>query len=149
MDNDLKNNDIMTRNLIKTNTPPNFNAPSISNTSNVSNASSISNVSSDFVTPPNHIRFLAKKLFGPSGEILDGAIAYLQPGGGGPTTQHTHVTDHLFIVIRGEAKIMLKDEIKIIRPNESFLVKGSIPHSVWNPTDEETIMIGITLKNPS
>lgn len=35
-----------------------------------------------FMTPPGHVHFLAKKLFGESGEIQDGAIAYLEPGGG-------------------------------------------------------------------
>lgn len=100
----------------------------------------------EFITPPDHIRFRAKKLFQESGEIADGAIAYLQPGGGGPQTLHTHEKDHLFIVVKGAARILLGDEIKIIRENESFIVKGNIPHSVWNDTDEETVMIGITLK---
>lgn len=100
----------------------------------------------DFVTPPGHIRFRAKKLFQECGEIADGAIAYLQPGGGGPQAKHTHEKDHLFIVVRGAARILLGDEIKILRKNESFVVKGSIPHAVWNDTDGETVMIGLTLK---
>lgn len=32
----------------------------------------------NFITPPNHVRFLAKKLFGNVGEIIDGSIAYLE-----------------------------------------------------------------------
>ena len=44
----------------------------------------------DFITPPNHVNFLAKKLFGEIGEIIDGSIAYLQPNGGGPDELHTH-----------------------------------------------------------
>ena len=31
-----------------------------------------------FMTPPNHVNFEAKKLFGAVGEIIDGAIAYLR-----------------------------------------------------------------------
>ncbi|MCD7972583.1 MAG: cupin domain-containing protein [Candidatus Azobacteroides sp.] len=100
----------------------------------------------DFITPPNHIRFLAKKLFGEAGEIKDGSIAYLQPQGGGPIEKHTHETDHLFIVVKGEAKVLLGEKTKIIRENESFLVKGNIPHSVWNNSQEETTMIGITIQ---
>lgn len=100
-----------------------------------------------FSTPPDHLHFRAKKLFGRGGEIEGGAIAYLQPGGGGPQTPHTHPHDHLFIVVSGEAKVMLGEEVKTIRPNEAFRVKGSIPHSVWNAALEEvTVMIGITLK---
>ncbi len=39
----------------------------------------------DFITPPNHINFKAKKLFDNIGEIIDGAIAYIAPSGGGPS----------------------------------------------------------------
>ncbi len=99
-----------------------------------------------FITPPEHICFLAKKLFADCGEIIDGSIAYIEPGGGGPVQQHTHSHNHLFIVISGEARIALGEEEKIIHANESFLVKGEIPHAVWNNTDETTIMIGISTK---
>lgn len=100
----------------------------------------------DFITPPNHVNFLAKKLFGETGEIIDGSIAYLQQGGGGPVKLHTHDHDHLFIVTKGEAKILLGDKEIILKKDESFLVKGSIPHSVWNNIDTETVMIGISVK---
>lgn len=100
----------------------------------------------DFITPPNHVNFLAKKLFGETGEIIDGSIAYLQPNGGGPAELHTHEHNHLFIVTKGEAKILLDDKEIIVKKDESFLVKGSIPHSVWNNTDDETVMIGISVK---
>lgn len=100
----------------------------------------------DFITPPNHVNFLAKKLFGETGEIIDGSIAYLQPNGGGPAELHTHEHNHLFIVTKGEAKILLGDKEIIVKKDESFLLKGSIPHSVWNNTDDETVMIGISVK---
>lgn len=101
---------------------------------------------SEFVTPPNHINFLAKKLFGDVGEIIDGSIAYLEKDGGGPTELHTHEHNHLFIVVEGQAKILLGNETIIISKNESYLVKGNIPHSVWNNIDTQTTMIGISVK---
>ena len=88
----------------------------------------------------------AKKLFGQMGQIVDGAIAYISLDGGGPVEQHTHEHDHLFIVTEGEAKILLDNENVIVKKNESFLVKGKIPHSVWNNSDGETVMIGITVQ---
>ncbi len=100
----------------------------------------------DFITPPNHINFLAKKLFDNAGEIIDGSIAYLDINGGGPTEQHTHPHSHLFIVVEGEAKILLDKKEIILRANESFLVDGNIPHSIWNNTDKTTKMIGISVK---
>ena len=100
----------------------------------------------DFVTPPNHINFLAKKLFDNCGEIINGSIAYLEPNGGGPIELHTHEHDHLFIVVKGEAKVLLNNKIHIISENDSFIVEGDIPHSVWNNTQETIIMIGITIK---
>lgn len=101
----------------------------------------------EFITPPNHIHFLAKKLFADCGEIIDGSIAYLEKGGGGPTVLHTHEHNHLFIVTSGQARIELGGEVKILNANESFLVKGSIPHSVWNNIDETTVMVGISVKD--
>lgn len=100
----------------------------------------------EFITPPNHINFKAKKLFSDCGKIIDGSVAYISLNGGGPVEQHTHEHNHLFIVVKGESKVLLADKIVIIKENESFLVKGSIPHSVWNNSDNETIMIGITVK---
>lgn len=100
----------------------------------------------DFMTPPKHINFLAKKLFSGDRQFVDVAIAYMGKNGGGPTLLHTHEHDHLFIVTQGEAKIMLNDRVVIVKKDESFLVEGSIPHSVWNNNDTETVVVGITLK---
>lgn len=99
----------------------------------------------DFITPPNHVNFLAKKLFSEMGEILDGSIAYLEPEGGGPTEPHTHTHDHLFIVVKGEAMARVGDEEIIIKENTSYLVKGSLTHSIWNHSSETTVMIGISV----
>lgn len=98
-----------------------------------------------FLTPPNHMNFEAKKLFGEMGKIVDGSIAYINLKGGGPTKQHTHEHNHLFIVTQGEAKVLLGDETVIIKKDEAFLVEGKIPHSVWSNQDEETVMIGISV----
>ena len=100
----------------------------------------------EFMTPPNHVNFKAKKLFANVGEIIDGAIAYVDVNGVGPVQLHTHEHNHLFIVTKGEAKIILGDEEIIIKKDESFLVEGKIPHSVWNNVEDETVMIGISVK---
>ena len=102
---------------------------------------------SEFMTPPNHINFKAKKLFGEMGQIIDGAIAYVDLNGGGPTELHTHEHNHLFIVTQGEAKILLEDKEVIVGRDEYVLVEGQIPHSVWNNSDSETVMIGISVKD--
>ena len=36
----------------------------------------------DFMTPPEHVNFEAKKLFDNVGEIIDGSIAYINLKGG-------------------------------------------------------------------
>ena len=99
-----------------------------------------------FMVPPNHVNFEAKKLFGSVGEIIDGSIAYINLKGGGPTEKHTHPHNHLFIVVKGEAKAILGDAEVIIHQDEAYLVKGTIPHSVWSNQDDETVMIGISIK---
>ena len=99
-----------------------------------------------FMTPPNHVNFEAKKLFENAGQIIDGSIAYINLKGGGPVEQHTHEHNHLFIVTKGEAKVLLGEEEVIIHQDEAFLVKGTIPHSVWSNQEQETVMIGISVK---
>ena len=99
-----------------------------------------------FMTPPEQVNFQAKPLFGAEGAIKDGAIAYLAPQGGGPTTPHTHAHDHLFIVVQGEAKILRGGETVIVGKNEAFRVTGTIPHAIWNNLDSETVMIGISIQ---
>ena len=99
-----------------------------------------------FMVPPNHVNFEAKKLFGSVGEIIDGSIAYINLKGGGPTEKHTHPHNHLFIVVKGEAKAILGDAEVIIHQDEAYLVKGTIPHSVWSNQDDETVMIGIAVR---
>lgn len=51
-----------------------------------------------------------------------------------------------FIVAKGEAKVLLDKEEVIVHQNEAFLVKGIIPHSVWSNQNEETVMIGISVR---
>lgn len=41
----------------------------------------------DFMTPPKHINFRAKKLFGEMGRIIDGSIAYIDLFGGKSTVR--------------------------------------------------------------
>ena len=102
----------------------------------------------DFITPANHINFLAKKIFGNlEQKMLDGSIAYLDKEGGGPVEMHTHDHNHLFMVVKGEVKIMLGDKVVILSENDVYLVKGKIPHSVWNNREEVAVMVGISTKD--
>ena len=64
------------------------------------------------------------------GEIVDGAIAYVDLNGGEPKEKHAHKQGHLFIVTKGEAKILLNGDEVIVGKDEAFLVNGEIPHSV-------------------
>ncbi|MDD3406382.1 MAG: cupin domain-containing protein [Paludibacteraceae bacterium] len=57
---------------------------------------------------------------------------------------HIHICTIIYL-IKGEAKVLLADKEIIIHENESFLVEGKIPHSVWNNAEVTTIMIGITV----
>lgn len=99
----------------------------------------------DFMTPPMHVNFKAKNLFGALGSIVNGSIAYIDLNGGGPTQKHSHAHNHLFIVTQGEARVEFDDETVIIRKDEAYLVKGLRPHSVWNNADGQTVMIGISV----
>ncbi len=99
----------------------------------------------NFITPPGHVKFRAKKLFDAVGPVADGSVARLEPGGGGPVPPHTHGHDHLFIVTGGEARIEVGGETVIVGAGEAFRVDGGKLHSVWNNSDGETVMVGLTL----
>lgn len=71
---------------------------------------------------------------------------YIDLNGERPHEKHTHDHNHLFIVTKGEAKILLDNEEIIVKKDDAFIVDGSIPHSVWNNLDSETVMIGISVK---
>ncbi len=100
----------------------------------------------EFMTPPNHKRFSAKKLFDESGKIKWGAIAYIEKGGGGPQGNHTHSDNHIFIVTDGEVKVVMGDKEFIVRKNESFFVDGMIPHSIWNNGGQTAVVIKISVE---
>ncbi len=101
------------------------------------------------VTPPDHIKFQAQKLFGNLEGVLDGSIAYIEPGGGGPSTPHTHAHNHFFFVVQGQAKVLLDSQEIRIQQGESYLVQGQIPHAVWNDSPGTTVMLGISLRGDS
>lgn len=101
---------------------------------------------SGFNLPSDHVDYFKKDLFGDCGEVLNGAVSYIYPNGGGPFEQHTHDNDHLVVIVRGQAKVLLADTFYIIHENESYIVKGDIPHSIWNNSSDTTILVGITLK---
>lgn len=103
----------------------------------------------EFITPPGHFGFRAKKLFSEEGAALSGGmIAYLQPGGGGPVPPHIHAHDHLFILARGEAVVEFEDGAVSLVVGEPLRVDGRRRHSVWNRGGGEAVMIGLTLENP-
>ncbi|MCH1952329.1 cupin domain-containing protein [Enterocloster sp. OA13] len=100
-----------------------------------------------FITPPNHKGFSAKRLFDENGKIKWGAIAYIDVNGGGPEGNHTHKEDHIFIVVDGEARIMLDDKAVIVKKNESVFVNGMTPHSIWNNANQTTVVIKISTES--
>ncbi len=100
----------------------------------------------EFITPPGHSGFSAKKLFSENGKIKWGAIAYIEKGGGGPSGNHTHAENHIFIVADGEARVVLGDREVVIKKNESLFVVGTTPHSIWNNSDKVCQVIKISVE---
>jgi quercetin dioxygenase-like cupin family protein len=99
------------------------------------------------ITPKDHINFKALKLSSEiDEEIMDCAIAYIEPNGGGPLPDHTHPHDHLFTVISGQIEIRLDGEKIILNNGMSLRVPGNKLHSVWNVSKERAKVSGISLK---
>jgi mannose-6-phosphate isomerase-like protein (cupin superfamily) len=98
-------------------------------------------------TPKNHINFKALQLAAEiDDEIMDCAIAYIEPNGGGPLPDHTHPHDHLFTVISGKIEIRLRGEKIILNDGMSLKIPGCEPHSVWNVSENIAKVLGVSLK---
>lgn len=98
-----------------------------------------------FITPEGHKDFLAKKLFDRMGSIQWGALAYIEPNGGGPQGNHTHPEDHIFIVAEGRVEILLGDQARTVEKDGMLYVQGSIPHSIWNREKQTAKVIKISV----
>jgi mannose-6-phosphate isomerase-like protein (cupin superfamily) len=99
---------------------------------------------SDFITPPGHQKFQAKMLMNNVNACLvDSALAYVEPGGGGPEPAHTHAKDHIFIVVDGCATIRMGGQTVVLHTDEAVYVKGNIEHSIWNEADQMLKVIKI------
>jgi quercetin dioxygenase-like cupin family protein len=99
------------------------------------------------ITPKNHINFKAIKLSSEiDDEIMDCAIAFIEPNGGGPLPDHTHAHDHLFTVISGEIEIRLEGKKIILNEGMSLRVPGHKSHSVWNVSKQLAKVSGISLQ---
>jgi mannose-6-phosphate isomerase-like protein (cupin superfamily) len=101
----------------------------------------------EFITPPNHFGFQAKKIYGNpiEGCITDCSVAYIAPNGGGPRPSHVHPHHHFFIVTEGEATIYIAQDIFHVKKDEAIFVNGNLQHSIWNEKTTELKMIGITI----
>lgn len=99
-----------------------------------------------FITPEGHKDFLAKKLFDRMGSIQWGALAYIEPNGGGPQGNHTHPEDHIFIVVEGQVEVMLGEQGRAVGKDEMFYVHGRTPHSIWNRSGKTAKVIKISVR---
>lgn len=101
----------------------------------------------EFITPPNHFGFKAKKIYGNpiEGTIRDCAIAYVEPNGGGPKPAHAHPHSHFFIILEGTATIYMDNKRTEVEKDEAIHIDGGIMHSIMNESDVELKMIGITI----
>ncbi len=98
-------------------------------------------------TPPNHKNFKAKLLAKDIDEsIVDCAIAYIEPNGGGPSPCHTHSHDHLFTVIEGNIQIKIEDKKINLSEGMSLRVNGKKLHSVWNISGKTAKVMGVSIK---
>jgi mannose-6-phosphate isomerase-like protein (cupin superfamily) len=99
---------------------------------------------SNIITPPGHIKFQAKMLATDlNAVILDSAVAYVEPGGGGPAPSHTHEKDHFFIVVDGCATIKMGTQSIVLHTDETAYIKGDIEHSIWNESNHTLKIIKI------
>ncbi len=100
----------------------------------------------EYSTPPHHVGFRAKNLLsGLQGEITDIAMAYIEQGGGGPEPAHTHLHDHVFVVLEGVATIYIGETKHRVGKEEAIRVPGCEMHSVWNREMVALRMLGITV----
>lgn len=104
----------------------------------------------DFLPVPEHVGFAAKSLRSiPEALLQGGALARLEPGGGGPVEPHRHEHAHLFIVTSGRITIMMDGLEHPVPAHDSLLVPGGVLHAVWNRGSSPAEVVGLTLGDAS
>lgn len=63
------------------------------------------------------------------------------PAGGG-FAPHTHVGDHLLIVVAGTGTVAYEGRVTRTRPGQAYLVEGAKPHAVGAVTDHVLLAVG-------
>jgi mannose-6-phosphate isomerase-like protein (cupin superfamily) len=95
--------------------------------------------------PPGHLKFaakwLAQKETGAPVNVFWGDVGH---EGGGPEPRHTHPHDHIFIIVEGEAKVVIGDEEHLLGSQQAIHITGTIPHAIWNVGPGELKMVGIS-----
>ncbi len=97
--------------------------------------------------PPNAFRseFVAGPVSGLNSGYL--VVSRVPAGGTGPAL-HTHSTDQLYFVLKGEMTIQLGTDIFKVQPNTLVLIPAGTPHRNWNPTAEEEVHIEVIAPPP-
>lgn len=72
-----------------------------------------------------------------------GRIIHFGPMGGGPFILHSHDYSHLIAAVKGEISVVFEDEEIKLSCNESCVVDGKRPHSVWNRTESEATAVDV------
>ena len=91
---------------------------------------------SEFMTPPKHVNFRAKKLFGAVGNIVDGAVAYIDLNGGRPTKLHTHEHHHVEIVSVRDVNVNPCISCNFCFKTDGICAQKSIGHINMKPIPE-------------
>ncbi len=92
-----------------------------------------------------HTGVLAKILLKDCGNINNVGIEIIKPHGGGPNHPDLHRHDHMFIVVEGEIRAEISGATKVIKKDESIIVDGRLPHSIWNDADTPAKVVKISI----
>ena len=100
----------------------------------------------DFVDlSSTHTATKAKTLLRDCGNIINVAIVVMEPHGGGPNTPGLHRHDPMFIVVEGEIRAQIGGATKVVKKDETIMVDGRLPHSIWNDGDTPAKVVKLSI----
>lgn len=74
-----------------------------------------------------------------NGERLEMEVSYPADSSEPPGHFHPFQTEY-FRILNGEISVRMEDEVRVYHAGESFIVPPKVIHSMWNSSDEETLV---------
>jgi quercetin dioxygenase-like cupin family protein len=97
------------------------------------------------VVPPAHYDLASRRISESSAKTKNMVVGWTRMEPTGRTDPHTHEDiQHIFIVLKGELRVRVKDEDIFLKPGQAIIISPGELHANFNASKGETEYISVT-----